>query len=257
VDLEEEYNMFVTEDKNIQNILSASINADFKETISIRKDILMRKQIVPIIKEYLEDPVKETIKAYDGYSEHYQNLYPKVDMIQEQMEKFVELLGDREGAKVLDIGCGHGRDAKHLSEIGYEVTGIDLSEGLLKIAKENSPGCNFQKMDMRNLDFPDDNFDGIWACASFLHIPWREAKDTLKGFVHVLKPKGVICISVKEGKEEEFVKKDHYKGGVKFFANYTKDDIKRLFEEEGLEVIDLIIDNKKDKWINVFGRKSA
>jgi ubiquinone/menaquinone biosynthesis C-methylase UbiE len=92
----------------------------------------------------------------------------------------------------LDIGCGPGKDAKHFTEQGYDVTGLDLSEGLLKIAKEYCPEATFVQGDIRKLPFPDKSFDGVFACASILHMEKSQLPIVLKETKRVLK-KMVLC----------------------------------------------------------------
>jgi ubiquinone/menaquinone biosynthesis C-methylase UbiE len=134
--------------------------------------------------------------------------------------------------------------------------GVDAAASFIKIASKNAPRAKFIKMDMRHLEFPENSFDGIWACASFLHIPKSEAKDTLSGFSRVLKSHGILYISVKEGVVEKFLKKEEYLGHRKFFAFYTESEFKKLLTLSGFSILKVVIDKKKDKWINVFAVKN-
>jgi len=70
---------------------------------------------------------------------------------------------------ILDIGCGWRKDAKIFSDLGYKVTGIDISENLLAIARKTSPTSQFVKADFRQIPFLEQSFDGLWASASLLH----------------------------------------------------------------------------------------
>ena len=124
------------------------------------------------------------------------------------------------------------------------------------MASQNVPNAKFIQMDMRNLDFEENTFDGIWACASFLHIPKEDTKNTLLGFRKILKSAGLIYLSVKKGSEEKFVEKDEYKGRTKFFAFYTEDEFKNLIESYNFKILKVLIDKKKDTWINVFATKA-
>lgn len=108
---------------------------------------------------------------------------------------------------------------------------------------------------MRNLDFPENTFDGIWVCASFLHIPKKDAKNTLVGFRRVLKSNELLYISVKQGLEEKFVEKEGYRGRTKFFAFYTEEEFKNLLESCNFNILKIIIEKKKDTWINIFATK--
>ena len=198
------------------------------------------------------DVVARTIKSYEELAKDYCKTHSDINEIKNIADFFIKNL---KGQKILDIGCGPGRDAKYFSEHNLKVTGIDLTSNFVKIASQNVPNAEFIQMDMRNLDFLGNSFDGIWACASFLHVPKEDAKDTLLGFRKILKPAGLIYLSVKQGNKEKFVEKDEYKGRVKFFAFYTQDEFKNLIESCNFKIIKVLIDNKKDTWINVFATK--
>ena len=106
-----------------------------------------------------------------------------------------------DGKKVLDIGCGAGRDAAVFVENEFDYTGIDASKGMLKVAADRVPKGIFKQMDFYNLEFPDNSFDGFWAAASFLHVPKEDAGKVIKEAKRILKPGGVGFISIKEKTE--------------------------------------------------------
>ena len=199
----------------------------------------------------MEKAISKTIRTYDKYAEKYFQINNSIDEIKNLLEIFVENLN---GEKILDAGCGHGRDAKFFSDLGYEVTGVDLSEKLLEIARKNAPKAEFYLMDMRNLAFPSDYFDGIWACASFLHIPKKDSRKTLDEFYRVLKPNGLLYLSVKEGCGVGFVKSAQYGNEERYFVFYNSKELRELVEGK-FKVFNEIIEKKKDNWINIFARK--
>lgn len=199
------------------------------------------------------DTVAETIKTYEELAEDYYNSHFDIGEIKHDADFFIRNLN---GRKILDIGCGPGRDAKYFSKHGLNVTGIDLTPSFIKMASKNVSKTKFVLMDMRNLDFQENSFDGIWACASFLHIPKNEAKNTLLGFKRVLKPNGLLYISVKQGVEEKFVKKDEYKGRERFFAFYSEGEFKKLVESCDFKIWKFTLEKKREDWITVFATKT-
>jgi len=201
-----------------------------------------------------ETLIKKTIETYDKIAKEYANKFKSIEPIKHLLKFFVKNI---EGKRILDAGCGHGRDCKYFSELGFEVYGIDLSEKLLEIAKKNAPEAKFFKMDMRKLEFPDEFFDGIWCCASFLHIPKKDAEKTLREFYRVLKKNGILFIAVKKGIGEKVMRKDYYKGGEKFFVFYTRDEIEELLRKVNFRIILTIIDkdDRGNTWIQVFCKK--
>ncbi len=104
-------------------------------------------------------------------------------------------------AHILDAGCGSGRDTKAFIHKGYKVTAIDESPEMVRVASlfTNHPckTLSFQEMIFEN------KFDGIWACASILHVPKNEMNGVINKFIRALKYKGIIYISLKEGRGEK------------------------------------------------------
>ncbi len=158
----------------------------------------------------------ETVKTYERIARKYHSIHKNPQEIAWLLDRFLKMV---KGKKVLDIGCGNGRDTKYMSEKGFDVTGIDLSSNMLKIAEKFAPKAKFYRMDMRKIGFKDKSFDGLWALSSFMHIPKSQAYQTLEEFRRVLKDDGIMLVSVPEGKGEKFVKKESYEGGKNFLLS--------------------------------------
>jgi ubiquinone/menaquinone biosynthesis C-methylase UbiE len=164
------------------------------------------------------------------------------------LEKFVKLLGGK--GLVLDAGCGSGRDSKYLLEHKIQIIGIDFSDGMLKEARKRVLNGDFRKMDMKKLEFADNQFDGIWACASLLHFPKNEVSKALEEFRRVLKPNGILFASVKEGVGERI---ETEKYGPRFFAYYELTEFENKIKESGFNVIASWVNKgKKWNWIVLF-----
>ena len=198
------------------------------------------------------DAVSKTIRTYEETAEDFYKDHSDISEIKNIADFFIKNL---KGKKILDVGCGPGRDAKYFSEKGLDITGIDLTKKFIEMASKNAPKARFIRMDMRKIDFSPNTFDGIWSCASFLHLPKSEAKSTLREFRRILKPRALLYISIKEGDKEKFVKKDEYKGYTKLFAFYSKKELKNLIKSSKFNILKIIINRKKDVWINVFAIK--
>jgi len=178
--------------------------------------------------KFVSDPVADTIRRYDETAEEYASQRLNPFAMARQREFFsMNLVGTR----VLDLGCGPGRDAKSFGAMGCEVTGIDLSSELLDIAQSLVPRANFVRMDLRRLAFAQQTFHGVWACASFLHIPHWEALATMREIHRVLSPGGFLYLSVKKGEGQGFNEK-----GI-FSAYYHAEELARLAREAGFEVL--------------------
>lgn len=116
---------------------------------------------------------------------------------------FLERLMQPEG-KVLEIGCGVGR----LMEDGY--SGIDISEEMLKIARERKPKCEFKLTDGRTIPYPDESFDVVYCVLVFQHLPLEAVRGYVKEAERVLKKGGKFVFQLIEGEEDALFSKHHF-----------------------------------------------
>ena len=128
------------------------------------------------------------------------------------------------GGRILDLGCGSGRDSKIFLARGYQVTAADGSEALCKLAASYI-GQPVRCMDFEDLDYTEE-FHGIWACASLLHVEKSRILPILRKIHSALLPGGVLYVSFKHGSGERL-------SGQRFFSDYTEDDLKALFPSSG------------------------
>jgi len=159
----------------------------------------------------------------------------------------------KKGAAILDLGCGSGRDSRYFSNYGYEVISVDYSDEMVKMAGEFL-NKEVIKIDMRQMDFKD-KFDGIWACASVLHIKKNEMAKVLKNSYCALKDSGIMYMSFKYGEGEIQSKGRH-------FSNYKEDTFTKLLDSLDLFKIekfwkteDVRPDRKNEFWLNVIVKK--
>ncbi len=207
-----------------------------------------------------DDHVKNTIAVYDAMAGKYAeklNYYAPLP----ERERFISLLPHH--AHILDVGCGPGRDADYFTANGSSVTGVDFSEKLLEIARLRVPQAIFHKQDFRSLHFSKQSFDGIWACASLLHLKRDEVPAVLGSFFQLLKPGGVLFIMVKEGSGEADVTEELSSHLSRHFTYFQKKELKNILKDAGFEVEEVYTYNEKDRrldhrdlwWISSFFRK--
>ena len=197
----------------------------------------------------------DSIDYYNRYAVPYYEETEDASM-EEVMKPFVELLSEEsENAEVLDLGCGSGRDTLLLEEYGFYVTPMDGSEEMCKLAEVNTDKEVLQ-MTYDEMEF-DDVFDGIWACASLIHLTEDEMRKVMKKLVQALKENGVLYFSVHKGDRDGI-----YHGC--YFHDYTRRELQSLMEEyPELEVVDIwttqdVRSEKSDKlWLNVLARKTG
>ncbi len=157
------------------------------------------------------------------------------------------------GKKILDFGCGSGRDTKYFLDLGYDVTAIDGSEELCKLASEYT-GIEVKCMLFQELD-EVDAYDGIWACSSILHLSKEELKPVLVKMMNAIKDTGVIYTSFKYG-DFEGEKNGRYFSNftLESFQEYVK-DIPTLQIEEYWLSSDVRPGREEEKWLNLILRK--
>jgi SAM-dependent methyltransferase len=162
-------------------------------------------------------------------------------------EKFLSKLPTTKG-KILDLGCGSGRDSKHFKELGFEVVALDLSEELAKKASEYI-GQKVIVQDMRDLEF-EDEFIGVWACASILHLPVEDIEIVFKKVFKSLKKDGIFYLSFK------YRENDYIKDGREFTC-FTEEKFIKCFPEYIDNIIDIFqtsdvrVGREEEKWFNI------
>lgn len=195
--------------------------------------------------EIFEKTKNKNSNALEGAEIHSDILHMKP-----RINNFIEML---KGQKILDVGCGQGIYTEYFSNNGFDVTGIDISLSFIEQASIQFPKAKFMQMDMRKMDFADEAFDGLWVCSSFLHLPKKDALETLREFRRIMETKGAIFLSVKLGEGENFLGNDER--GKRFFSYYTQEEILELFEAAELKVTKIEVDSGKE-WISIFAIKS-
>ncbi|NCA72456.1 MAG: class I SAM-dependent methyltransferase [Sphingobacteriia bacterium] len=104
------------------------------------------------------------------------------------------------GGHLLDAGCGSGRDALAFRRLGYDVNAFEASPALARLASEHC-GLPVEVLRFQEVEW-ENAFDGIWACASLLHVPMAELPEVLGRLGRALKPDGVLYASFKYGAGE-------------------------------------------------------
>lgn len=181
------------------------------------------------------DKSKLAVATYEKIAGKYAQQYFDDLVDVPYIDKFLEKLPS--GAKILDVGSGPGQFAKHMTAKGFEVVGIDFSDEMVKIAKEKVPEVNFQQMDMRHLDFPDNSFDGLFAAYSLIHIPSEEVVSTLKGFHRILKAGGYLEIGVQQGEADQIIDEPFMPTEKMFFNFFTPERLAEYLNEADFTVI--------------------
>lgn len=193
----------------------------------------------------------KTIYYYNTNANSFINNTVTVDFAATQMRFKYRL---KNGASILDFGCGSGRDTKYFLEQGYQVTATDGSIELCKAATQ------YTGIPVRHMLFQElgeiDTYDGIWACSSILHLPLPELEDVLHRMAVALKKGGIIYTSFKYGT---------YQGerNGRYFTDMTEEtfsnllqNIKELKIEDQWITSDVRLGRGDEKWLNIILRKN-
>lgn len=160
------------------------------------------------------------------------------------IEQFIKLLPSK--AKMIDIGCGSGRDAKLFTNMGVTVLGIDFSSNLIDIAKRNAPLAEFQLMDIETMNLPAASFDGAWAACSLEHIAKKIFPDVIKKIHFLLKEKGYFYLTLKKGVGEILERDLRYDGDIKkFCAFYEEEELKSILQKAQFKILEFDVIEKK------------
>ncbi|HCM9620691.1 TPA: class I SAM-dependent methyltransferase [Enterobacter cloacae subsp. cloacae] len=138
-----------------------------------------------------------TLHYYENHAQDFFDGTVNVDMTS-LYEAFTQHLPH--GARVLDAGCGSGRDAKAFHEMGYQVDAFDASSAMVELARQHT-GLPVQLMTFSEID-SKAQYDGIWCCASLLHVPSSGLPAVMQKLADALKPGGVWYVSFKYGNGE-------------------------------------------------------
>ena len=170
----------------------------------------------------------------------------------ETQDKFINIL---QGKRVLDFGCGAGRDSKYFVKAGLDVVAIDGSAELCQIA-ESYVGIPVQQMLFQELD-DRSRYDGIWACSSILHLTKEELKSVFKKMLDALTDNGIIYTSFKYGEFEG-------ERNGRYFTDFTYEsfsefirDMKGIAIEEYWYTGDVRPGREDQKWLNLLLRKTS
>ncbi|NGF47527.1 class I SAM-dependent methyltransferase [Enterobacter hormaechei] len=190
-----------------------------------------------------------TLHYYQNHAQDFFDGTVNVDMTP-LYEAFTQHLPH--SARVLDAGCGSGRDAKAFNEMGYQVDAFDASSAMVELAKQHT-GLPVQLMTFSEID-GKAQYDGIWCCASLLHVPSSGLPAVMQRLADALKPGGIWYVSFKYGNGERVQ-------GERRFTDLNEMELRRLLNN--MTEIDIFSqwitkDNRPDRdelWLNAILKK--
>ncbi|MBI2158808.1 MAG: class I SAM-dependent methyltransferase [Candidatus Rokubacteria bacterium] len=156
----------------------------------------------------------------------------------ELLDRFAAILKGR--GRVCDVGCGPGHVGRYLAERGVDVFGLDLSLGMVALARDLNPAMRFGQGDMLALDFPDGALGGIVAFYSLIHLERAAVTRALAEMARVLIPGGALLLAF-HGGEGEVHAEDWFGCGVSIDATlFQPGEMAAYMEQAGFEVEEIV-----------------
>lgn len=200
--------------------------------------------------EKLNNTITSTIEYYNKNADHFMKETATVDFTAIQ-EMFLSLLPP--GERILDFGCGSGRDTLAFLKRGYQVDATDGSTEMCKLATEHT-GIPVRQMQFQELK-EREKYDGIWACSSILHLPENELKNVMEKMEAALNQCGIIYTSFKYG---TFAGERN----GRYFTDFTEESFETFVKQiKGLKIKkmwitgDVRVGREKEKWLNILLQK--
>lgn len=193
------------------------------------------------------------IITIDYYNTNYESFCENtIDVdFEYQQNKFLKYLENNNS--ILDLGCGSGRDSKAFLKKGFNVTSIDASSELCKIASKYI-GQEVLCKSFDDIDYKEE-FEGVWACASLLHVKYKDLIYIINKVSRALKQNGYLYMSFKYGEFEG------YKNG-RYFTYLTEDRLSSILKGNNkLSIVEIFISTdvrdgrENEKWINIILKK--
>jgi SAM-dependent methyltransferase len=177
------------------------------------------------------DPVIISVAAYSADPVAYEEKY--ATHLLDRPARFASLISPR--SKVLDVGCGPGRDIRIFAEAGHIPTGIDLNPSFIKMAQRHGEVIAGDIREISSL-FSPLTFDGIWAQASLVHLQKSEVEKLLRDLSDLLKPNGLIYACVPATGESGWLDEND---GRRWYTTWPEDSFEKTMASAGFQIVDV------------------
>ena len=145
----------------------------------------------------------DTRASYDAvataYAERFGDELDARPLDRGMLAGFAERVRAAGAGPVADVGCGNGRVTAYLDSLGVPTFGIDLSPGMIEVARQTYPGLRFEVGSMLALDLPDASLGGLLAWYSVIHVPDERVPEAFAEFCRVLVPGGLVLLGFQVG----------------------------------------------------------
>lgn len=199
----------------------------------------------------MTDYVAANRSTYDAIAADYTRRWSTPPAwVNAELDRLVKALpGD---ARIADIGCGPGRHTALLQDRGFRVVGFDLSRQMLTCG--NVPGL--VQADMRTLPLPDQVLDAVWCVAAMLHIPRSEVPDVLAEFSRVLRPGGLLSLSVAEGDGEGWEAVSYARTHRRWYVFHRIEPLTEQLATAGFNVVSYSRRSTHRNWLHLNAKRA-
>jgi ubiquinone/menaquinone biosynthesis C-methylase UbiE len=187
------------------------------------------------------DPKRVVERGYDQVAHDYARLewepeWPRMRWLRKLLNRL------EPGSSVLDLGCGSGKPADVEISKEHQVTGVDISQTQIDLARQNVPTGYFLHGDAGSVEFPQSSFDAVVSFYTLEHIPREEHKTVLRRIYNWLRVRGLLLISMEAGDYDDVM--GEWLGVPMFISCYDPDTMKQMVNEAGFELLETAIETQ-------------
>lgn len=173
---------------------------------------------------WLEDTRASYDTVADSYADLTRHLLAETPEERAVLAMFADMVRVQGGGTVADVGCGAGRITAHLRQLGVDAFGVDLSPGMIEVARRDHPGLRFDVGSMTDLALADASVAGLVAWYSLIHVPDDEISPVFAHFQRVLRPGGPLLLGFHVGDESQLKTQGYGGHPMKVFVHRRRHD---------------------------------
>jgi SAM-dependent methyltransferase len=206
----------------------------------------------------------DTRISYDtvavSYADQLRGSLARQPYLRAVLALFADLVHAAGGGPVADVGCGPGHVTAHLHQLGVDAFGIDISPGMIDVARSGHPGLRFDVGSMTDLDLADASVAGVLASWSLIHVPDDDIPGVFSQFRRVLRPGAPLLLGFHAGDKSELKTRGYGGHPMKVQVYYRQPaTVAAWLQEAGftVEAQMLVSADRKNPAALVFGRRQS
>lgn len=191
-----------------------------------------------------DDRKRVVERGYDKVAHDYARLegetaWPRMRWLKKMLNQL------EPGSSILDLGCGSGDPADIEVAKEHKVTGVDISQTQINLARQNVPTGNFIHGDAGSVEFPVASFDAVISFYTLEHIPREEHETILRRIHQWLRPDGFLLISLEAGEVDSII--SEWLGVPMHFSCFDPETVKWLVNRVGFEIVETEIESQVEQ----------